>query len=55
VKLFRKTFRFTGGQIVSEFLPSTGYLRGAHDTDCPIFKRAKEAEAGVGAKREGAG
>lgn len=36
VKLFKKTFRFTGGEIVGEFLMSTGYLPGAHDTDCPV-------------------
>jgi DNA-3-methyladenine glycosylase I len=30
VKLFKKTFRFTGGEIVNEFLLSTGYLEGAH-------------------------
>lgn len=30
VKLFKKTFRFTGGEIVNEFLLSTGYLPGAH-------------------------
>ncbi|MCU1325446.1 MAG: DNA-3-methyladenine glycosylase [Bryobacterales bacterium] len=35
-KLFRKTFLFTGGEIVREFLVSTGYLPGAHDPDCPI-------------------
>lgn len=35
VRLFKKTFRFTGGQIVNEFLLSTGYLPGAHDEDCP--------------------
>ena len=35
VRLFKKTFRFTGGQIVNEFLISTGYLPGAHDDDCP--------------------
>ena len=35
-KLFKKTFVFTGGEIVSEFLMSTGYLEGAHDLDCPI-------------------
>lgn len=38
-KLFKKTFTFTGGEIVNEFLMSTGYLPGAHDEDCPIFKR----------------
>ena len=31
VKLFKKTFRFTGGKVVNEFLMSTGYLPGAHD------------------------
>jgi DNA-3-methyladenine glycosylase I len=38
-KLFKKTFVFTGGEIVREFLVSTGYLPGAHDEDCPIYKR----------------
>lgn len=38
-KLFRKTFVFTGGEIVNEFLMSTGYLPGAHTQDCPIFKK----------------
>jgi DNA-3-methyladenine glycosylase I len=37
VKLFRRTFRFTGGEITKEFLLSTGYLRGAHVETCPIF------------------
>ncbi|MFZ9760037.1 MAG: DNA-3-methyladenine glycosylase I [Candidatus Kapaibacteriota bacterium] len=35
-KLFKKTFKFTGGEIVNEFLMSTGYLEGAHREDCPI-------------------
>jgi DNA-3-methyladenine glycosylase I len=39
VNLFKRTFVFTGGEIVNEFLMSTGYLVGAHDEDCPIFKR----------------
>lgn len=38
VKLFKKMFRFTGGEIVNEFLMSIGYLRGAHTEDCPVFK-----------------
>jgi DNA-3-methyladenine glycosylase I len=38
-KLFKKTFVFTGGEIVYEFLMSTGYLAGAHDESCPMFKR----------------
>lgn len=39
VKLFRKTFRFTGGEIVGEFLMSIGYLPGAHDENCPVHKQ----------------
>lgn len=42
VKLFRKHFRFTGSEIVNEFLLSTGYLPGAHDSGCPIYKRIKK-------------
>ncbi len=38
-KLFKKTFLFTGGEIVGEFLMSTGYLPGAHTPDCPVFAR----------------
>jgi DNA-3-methyladenine glycosylase I len=38
-KLFRNTFRFTGGQIVGEFLMSLGYLPGAHVADCPVYTR----------------
>lgn len=37
IKLFKKNFRFVGGEIVGEFLMSTGYLEGAHDVDCPIY------------------
>jgi DNA-3-methyladenine glycosylase I len=39
VKLFKRTFRFTGGEIVGEFLMSTGYLPGAHREDCPVHAR----------------
>lgn len=42
-KLFRKTFRFTGGEIVNEFLVSTGYLPGAHREGCPAASRVLEA------------
>jgi len=38
-KLFRKTFVFTGGEIVNEFLMSTGYLQGAHVKSCPTYKK----------------
>jgi len=39
VKLFKKTFRFTGGEIVGEFLMSIGYLPGAHSADCKVHAR----------------
>jgi DNA-3-methyladenine glycosylase I len=41
VKLFRRTFRFTGGEIVGEFLMSLGYLPGAHAEDCPVAARIR--------------
>ena len=39
VKLFKKTFVFTGGEIVNEFLMSTGYLPGAHEETCPAYRK----------------
>jgi len=39
VKLFKKVFLFTGGEITGEFLLSTGYLPGAHVETCPVYKR----------------
>lgn len=39
VKLFKRTFTFTGGEITGEFLPSIGYLPGAHQQDCPVYKK----------------
>src|SRR6476659_1527081 len=42
--LFKKTFRFTGGEIVNEFLVSTGYLPGAHHDACPIYKQVIKAK-----------
>lgn len=39
VKLFKKTFRFTGGEITGEFLMSLGYLPGAHRESCPVYAR----------------
>ncbi len=44
VKLFKKTFRFTGGEIVNEFLMSAGYLPGAHSEDCAIYKKVLKAK-----------
>jgi DNA-3-methyladenine glycosylase I len=39
VKLFKSTFRFTGGEITGEFLISTGYLPGAHTKGCPVYAK----------------
>ncbi len=39
VKLFKKTFKFTGGEVTGEFLMSIGYLPGAHTPDCPVAGR----------------
>jgi DNA-3-methyladenine glycosylase I len=39
VELFKRTFRFTGGEIVGEFLMSIGYLPGAHVESCPVHRR----------------
>lgn len=44
VALFKKTFKFTGGEIVNEFLMSTGYLPGAHDEDCKVFKKVLKSK-----------
>jgi DNA-3-methyladenine glycosylase I len=37
VKLFKKTFKFTGGEITGEFLMSIGYLPCPHREDCPVY------------------
>lgn len=42
VKLFKKTFLFTGGEITGEFLMSIGYLPGAHHDKCPVHKQLKK-------------
>ncbi len=39
VAIFKKSFKFTGGEIVGEFLMSTGYIAGAHDFDCAVYKK----------------
>jgi len=38
-KIFKKTFVFTGSEIVNEFLISTGYLPGAHQKNCSIYQK----------------
>ena len=39
MKLFKKTFKFTGCEIVNEFLMSIGYLKGSHAENCPIYEK----------------
>ena len=39
VQLFKQHFKFTGGEIVNEFLMSAGYLPGAHIESCPVYKK----------------
>jgi DNA-3-methyladenine glycosylase I len=40
-RYFRQNFKFTGEEIVKEFLMSTGYMEGAHSPDCPVYERIK--------------
>jgi DNA-3-methyladenine glycosylase I len=42
-KLFKRTFLFTGGEIVNSFLLSTGYLPGAHEESCPVYRKVLKA------------
>ncbi len=44
VKTFKKTFKFTGPEVVNEFLMSAGYLEGAHRQDCPVAVRIATTE-----------
>lgn len=44
LKLFKKNFKFVGGEIVGEFLMSSGYLKGAHEESCPIFDKVLLAQ-----------
>jgi DNA-3-methyladenine glycosylase I len=39
VKLFKKTFKFTGGEITGDFLMSIGYLPSPHREECPVYER----------------
>ena len=44
VKLFKGEFKFTGGEITKEFLFSLGYIEGAHESSCPVYKRILELD-----------
>jgi len=37
--VFKNEFKFVGKEICKEFLISTGYLKGAHEKSCPIYKK----------------
>ena len=53
MKVFKQTFKFTGGEIVNEFLMSAGYLPGAHDEDCPVYKKVVKAKPMWREKKKG--
>lgn len=40
--LFKKHFKFVGGEIVGEFLMSIDMLPGSHGTECPRFRKLKK-------------
>jgi DNA-3-methyladenine glycosylase I len=42
VKLFKRHFKFVGGEICNEFLMSCGYLPGTHDKECPVYAEIKK-------------
>jgi DNA-3-methyladenine glycosylase I len=44
IKIFKKTFKFTGGEIVNEFLMSIGFLPGAHSADCTIYQEVLKSK-----------
>jgi DNA-3-methyladenine glycosylase I len=44
LRLFKKTFLFTGGAIVNEFLTSIGVLPGAHAPECAVYKKVLRAK-----------
>jgi DNA-3-methyladenine glycosylase I len=52
VKLFKQNFRFTGGEIVGEFLMSCGYLPGAHIEGCAVYKKLQKHKPAWMAKKK---
>lgn len=55
VTLFKQTFRFTGGEIVGEFLMGVGILPGAHHPGCPVYQKVQRAgPAWVASEKRGA-
>ena len=39
IKVFKKSFKFVGKEIVKEFLMGTGFIEGAHEPTCPMFTK----------------
>lgn len=50
VRIFKQHFKFTGGEIVNEFLMSTGYLPGAHIASCSVYKKVLKKKPAWGRK-----
>ena len=40
IKVFKKSFKFVGKEIVKEFLMSTGFIGGAHEPTCPMHEKS---------------
>jgi DNA-3-methyladenine glycosylase I len=45
VKLFKKQFKFVGGEICNEFLMTIGRIEGAHSPDCHRYRFYKEKQS----------
>jgi DNA-3-methyladenine glycosylase I len=45
VKLFKKNFKFVGGEIVNEFLQSSGFLPTPHDKDCAVYHEIEKLKS----------
>ena len=39
IKVFKKSFKFVGKEIVKEFLMGIGCIEGAHEPTCPVYKK----------------
>jgi DNA-3-methyladenine glycosylase I len=39
IKVFKKSFKFVGREIVKEFLMGTGFIEGAHKPTCPMYMK----------------
>ena len=39
IKVFKKSFKFVGKEIVKEFLMGTGFIEGSHEPTCPKYMK----------------